>query len=653
MNVVKRSKEIDDSALAFTTAVAAAAAIIVALVLPALHFYYVYQYNIGSIESKTEINAKLISQLIGNNPRMWQFETLRIQELLVDTEHDTNTEVQRVFAKNGDLVAERATEAPLLGPIIRDSHPLYDAGVIVGRVEFERSLRPQLIQSFMVFLLSGLFGAGIFIALRAVPLRVLRKVIERASFLASHDALTNLPNRAVFQEWMAHTIADVERDGTPAAVLFLDLDHFKEVNDLLGHAAGDELLKQVSDRMSETLRQNDVLSRLGGDEFAIIQKRIAQPGGAAQLAQRLIAILSEPFDLFGQEAMIGASIGITMCEPGGRGDPAHLLQQADMALYRAKSGGRGNYQFFEEDMNRRLLERKMMEIDLRRALANDQLQLHFQPQIDLATSALIGVEALIRWNHPEQGWIAPDRFIPLAEETGLILPIGDWVIHTACRQARAWPSLKVAVNVSPVQFRRGDLVAVVRHALEESGMDAGRLELEITEGVLMQDTEATIAILTALKELGVKIAMDDFGTGYSSLSYLRRFPFDKIKIDRSFIADMGHDDHADSIISAVISLGRALGMKSNAEGVETIEQANLLRAQGCEEVQGFYFGRPMAGEHIDALVQSFQNGDAAAVATVAIASTADRATVSTQDNPPEIDTAEDAPISARAARAGA
>ncbi|WP_206454140.1 putative bifunctional diguanylate cyclase/phosphodiesterase, partial [Aurantimonas marina] len=620
--MLNRSKEIDDSALAFTTAVAAAAAMIVALVLPALHFYYVYEYNNGYIESTTEINAKLISQLIGNNPRMWQFETLRIEELLVSTEHDTTTDIQRVFAKNGDLVAERATDAPLLGPIIRDSHALYDAGVIVGRVEFERSLRPQLIQSFMVFLLSGLFGAGIFIALRAVPLCVLRKVIERASFLASHDALTNLPNRAVFQEWMAHTMADVERDGTPAAVLFLDLDHFKEVNDLLGHAAGDQLLQQASERMSAALRQNDVLSRLGGDEFAIIQKRIVQPAGAARLAQRLVAILAEPFDLSGQEVMIGASIGITICEPGGQADPSHLLQQADMALYRAKSGGRGNYQFFEEDMNRRLLERKMMEIDLRRALANDQLQLHFQPQIDLATSALIGVEALIRWNHPEQGWIAPDRFIPLAEETGLILPIGDWVIHTACRQAQAWPSLKVAVNVSPVQFRRGNLVAVVQHALEESGMDAGRLELEITEGVLLQDTDATIAILTALKELGVKIAMDDFGTGYSSLSYLRRFPFDKIKIDRSFIADIGRDKDADSIINAVISLGRALGMKSNAEGVETIEQADLLRAQGCEEVQGFYFGRPMAAEQIGALVHSARSGASIVADAVGISRTA-------------------------------
>lgn len=645
--MLKRSKEIDGSALTFTTAVAAAAATIVALVLPALHFYYVYQYNTGNIESNTEINAKLISQLVGNNPGMWQFETLRIQELLVGTEHDTNTEVQRVFAENGDLVAERATGGPLLGPIIRDSHPLYDAGVIVGRVEFERSLRPQLTQSFMVFVLSGLLGAGIFIALRAVPLRVLRRVIERASFLASHDALTDLPNRALFQEWMVHTMADVERDGTPAAVLFLDLDHFKEVNDLLGHAAGDELLKQVGERMSEALRQNDVLSRLGGDEFAIIQKRIAQPEGAAQLAQRLIAILSEPFDLSGQEAMIGASIGITICEPGRQADPSHLLQQADMALYRAKSGGRGNYQFFEEDMNRRLLERKTMEVDLRRALAKGQLQLHFQPQIDLSSNRLIGVEALIRWNHPEQGWIPPDRFIPLAEETGLILPIGEWVLTTACRQALAWPSLKVAVNVSPVQFRRGDLVAVVRHALEDTGMDAGRLELEITEGVLLQDTEATIATLTALKELGVKIAMDDFGTGYSSLSYLRRFPFDKIKIDRSFIADMGHDKDADSIINAVISLGRALGMKSNAEGVETIEQADLLRAQGCEEVQGFYFGRPMAGEQIDALLQSSRKGDAAAMAAIASTSAgADRATASTRGDSREFDAAEGIPFPA-------
>ncbi len=607
--MLKRSKEIDQSALTLTTAVAAAAAMIVALVIPVLHFYYVYQYNTGSIESKTEINAKLISQLIGHNPELWQFETLRINELLGDAGHHASMELQRVVVENGDLVAERATGgAPLLTPIIRDSHPLYDAGVVVGRVELERSLRPQLIQSLMVFVLSGLLGVGIFIALRAIPLRVLRGVIERASFLASHDALTGLPNRAVFQESMAHTISDVAREGTPSALLFLDLDHFKEVNDLLGHAAGDQLLKQASERMREALRQNDVLSRLGGDEFAIIQKRIAQPEGAAQLAQRLVALLAEPFDLSGQEVMIGASIGITICEPGGQTDPANLLQQADLALYRAKSSGRGNYQFFEEEMNRRLLERKTMEGDLRRALAKDQLLLHFQPQIDLETSALIGVEALIRWNHPEQGWIAPDRFIPLAEETGLILPIGDWVIHTACRQAQAWPHLKVAVNVSPMQFRRGDLVAVVRHALDESGIDAGRLELEITEGVLLQDTDATIAILTALKELGVQIAMDDFGTGYSSLSYLRRFPFDKIKIDRSFIADMGRDDHADSIINAVIGLGRALGMKSNAEGVETIEQAGLLKTLGCEEVQGFYFAKPMAGEHIDALVQAARDG---------------------------------------------
>jgi predicted signal transduction protein with EAL and GGDEF domain len=314
----------------------------------------------------------------------------------------------------------------------------------------------------------------------------------------------------------------------------------------------------------------------------------------------LVAALAPPFDIGGHEALVGVSVGIALAGEGS--DPEALLQGADLALYRAKAEGRGGHRFFEEEMNSRLRDRKALEQDLRRALGQGGLELHYQPQFDLPSRGLIGVEALLRWRHPERGSVPPADFVPLAEETGLILPLGDWVLRTACAQAVAWPGLQMAVNLSPAQFRQPDLAGMVARVLRETGLEPDRLELEITEGVLLHDTESTLATLAALKAQGVKIAMDDFGTGYSSLSYLRRFPFDKIKIDRSFVADLGTAPDADAIVRAIISLSHTLGMTANAEGVETADQAERLRAEGCEEVQGFYFGRPMPSGDVDALL---------------------------------------------------
>ena len=586
-------------AVHLTTAVALVTAVVVALLVPLAHYYFGNRYHSGSLAEVAHVYGRQLSQMIGRNPQLWEFETVRFDDLLRGRTPEGMDERKRVTSARGGMVVSVGAET-LAWPVVRAEAPLYDAGMEVGRLEIERSLRPLMVRSLGVFLLSGLLGCAVFLVLRTLPLRALRKAIARASFLASHDPLTGLPNRALFGEWLAHTVTDVSWSGMPAAVLCLDLDHFKETNDLLGHAAGDELLRQVAERMRGLIGVNDIMARLGGDEFAIIQNRTEQPAGSARLAERLIEVLSDPFDLCGSTATVGASIGICICEPGADMEGARLLQRADLALYRAKSEGRGNYQFFEEEMNQRLIERKAIEADLRQAIAREELELHYQPQVDLATGEVLGVEALLRWHHPERGWVGPDRFIQLAEETGLILPLGDWVIRTACRQALVWPNLNFAINVSPVQFRHGDLLDSVRAALAQTGIDPSRLELEITEGVLLNNTEDVLDILNGLKALGVRIAMDDFGTGYSSLSYLRRFPFDKIKIDRSFVLDLGNGDQAESIMDAVISLGRSLGMASNAEGVETLDQVEFLRDRGCKEVQGFYFARPMTGSALQA-----------------------------------------------------
>ncbi|MGD0107310.1 MAG: EAL domain-containing protein [Rhodopila sp.] len=418
-----------------------------------------------------------------------------------------------------------------------------------------------------------------------------RQVEARIAHMAHHDALTGLPNRVLFHERLAEAVARGRR-GETSAVLFLDLDHFKAVNDTLGHPVGDALLKEVTQRLLHQVRETDTVARLGGDEFAIVQSTVEVPDNVTPLALRIIEAVSAPYEFDGHQVTIGTSIGIAVI-PNDGDDPNQILKNADMALYRAKSDGRGRYRFFEPEMNARMQARRTLELDLRKALNDHEFEVFYQPLINLGTRSVCGFEALVRWRHPDKGLVQPSDFIPVAEETGLIVPLGDWVLRQACRDAMTWPNkLKVAVNLSPVQFGSRTLVADINAALRESGLEPERLELEITETVMLEGTDAVLEILHQLRNSGVRIALDDFGTGYSSLSYLRRFPFSKVKIDRSFIEGLGTGGDCNAIVAAVTNLCETLGMATTAEGVETAEQLKQLSAWHCTEAQGYLFSYP-------------------------------------------------------------
>jgi diguanylate cyclase (GGDEF)-like protein/PAS domain S-box-containing protein len=418
-----------------------------------------------------------------------------------------------------------------------------------------------------------------------------KRAESQIAYMAHHDALTDVANRVLFREQIERALA-TKRHGAPIAMMCLDLDRFKNVNDTLGHQTGDEVLKAVAGRLRQSVRDGDVIARLGGDEFAILQVAPNQPHDAEALAARLVDVLGQPYQVDGQEIVIGASVGVALTDEGCSA-PDQLLKRADLALYRAKADGRGTFRLFEPEMHTELHARRALELDLRRALASDEFELFYQPQVNISSNEVSGYEALIRWRHPERGLVSPAEFIPVAEETGLIAQMGEWVMRQACREAAAWPvGLKVAVNLSPVQFRSRALVDNVVSALATSGLAATRLELEITESVLLQDNETTLETLHQLRRLGVRIALDDFGTGYSSLSYLRSFPFDKIKIDQSFVRELSTRADCVAIVQSITRLGASLRMTTTAEGVETEEQVRLLRAAGCTEAQGYLFGRP-------------------------------------------------------------
>ena len=441
-----------------------------------------------------------------------------------------------------------------------------------------------------------------------------RAAETKLAHMARHDSLTGLANRAVLQEHVTH--AQTQPDNT-VAMLCLNLDRFKAINDALGHAAGDSLLRTVAQRLREGTQGTDLVVRLGGDEFAIVCCAATQPTATA-LAHRLIDALSQPIDIDQQQVVIGASIGVVLSTAAS--DTAEtLLRSADIALYRAKADGRGAVCLFEIEMDVLAQARRTLEIELRSALALQQFELFYQPLVNAGRGSIEGFEALLRWRHPDRGLISPAVFIPVAEEIGLIGPLGEWVISRACHEAATWPgSVKVAVNLSPAQFRHRSMTEHVQAALELSGLPAGRLELEITESVLLQDDADVMRTLFALRALGVRISMDDFGTGYSSLSYLRRFPFDKIKIDQSFVQGMAKHDDCRAIVRAVIGLGQSLKIAVNAEGVETAEQWEALRAEGCNQVQGYLFSKPRPGgdvvqmlsEHGNATMPSLKHEEA-------------------------------------------
>jgi diguanylate cyclase (GGDEF)-like protein len=420
----------------------------------------------------------------------------------------------------------------------------------------------------------------------------LHALTGRLAHAANHDALTGLANRVLFHEQLEAHLTRWQQKGIGFAALCLDLDRFKSVNDTLGHEVGDALLKAVADRLRNCLRDGATVARLGGDEFGILHEAPDGLEPCTALARRIVERLSAPYSVAGQEIVIGASIGIAPVK-ADIVSPDQMLKRADLALYEAKSQGRGLFCYFEPGMEARLDARRSLEIDLRKALANDEFELFFQPQVNLKLNQINGFEALLRWRHPTWGKVSPAEYIPVAEEIGLISPLGEWVIRTACAEAVKWPrGIKVAVNLSPVQFRSGTLVHSVRHALERTGLPPRRLELELTETSLLDETEATMAALHELRRLGVRIALDDFGTGYSSLSYLRSFPFDRIKLDRSFVRDLASRRDAMTIVQSIASLGAGLGMATVAEGVETKEQLLQVQTAGYTEAQGYYFGRP-------------------------------------------------------------
>jgi diguanylate cyclase (GGDEF)-like protein len=442
---------------------------------------------------------------------------------------------------------------------------------------------------------------GLYQKLRA-EMAVREEADARSLYLAYHDSLTGLSNRLLFKEQLERALADVSETPNPVAVLFVDLDGFKSVNDTLGHSIGDQLLKSIAIRIRDVLPENGSLARFGGDEFAILQTSVGQPSAAIQLAEQIIEVVGRPSFIEGCDVSVTASVGIAVANADSM-NAENFLKSADIAMYGAKAKGPGNYRMFDPEMEAVVQARTALEREMRNGIVHNQFRVFYQPLVNLETQEVTAFEALMRWEHPERGLVSPAEFIPLAEDTGLIVRLGEWTMREACSEAMNWPAdIAVSVNLSAVQFAKGDLVATVMNALASSGLSASRLELEVTESVMLERTDHNMRILDQLHELGVRIAMDDFGTGYSSIGYLRSFKFDKLKIDRSFVKDLLADEKSLAIVRAIVGLGASFGITTTAEGVETEDQRKCLSHEGCTEVQGYLYSKPLPPDQISALL---------------------------------------------------
>ena len=453
---------------------------------------------------------------------------------------------------------------------------------------------------FVALLAVGLFSGFMFSHVQQVTTELVTRE-ARATHLANHDVLSGLPNRALLTKRLDAELARIGNGSDGAAILFMDLDRFKDINDTFGHHAGDQLIRIVAQRLQGVLRGSDVLARFGGDEFAILQTNVRTPHDCATLAHRILDVIHEPIEMGGTMAQVGVSIGIAIAPENGT-DRDRLMRLADLALYRSKHEGRNRYSFFEIGMDDALRLRKMVEDDLRGAIERNELTMAYQPQFSADGRKILGVEALVRWTYPVHGAVSPADFIPVAEERGLIGALGEWVLRQSCREARNWKNLTVAVNVSPIQFRQKDFVSSVTRILHEEQIDPTRIELELTEGVIVEDADAAESAMMELRAVGLRFALDDFGTGYSSLIYLRRFAFDKIKIDRSFLELMETTGESAILVHSIVHLGRALGLTVTAEGVETTEQQRFLQAVGCHQLQGFLFCKPISAASMTELL---------------------------------------------------
>jgi diguanylate cyclase (GGDEF)-like protein len=584
------------------TVLAGLAALVIAIAPPLTSVLAARDRLYGALETSARLHAAEVAIVARQTPRFWEFDGLHVSA--PDARQFQEVERRRVYDLTGRLVIETAPSSELIWPVLSVRAPIMDGQVLRGEAEASRSFRAGLIRSSWAALASSLAAALIFVLLRIVPMHLLHQALARASYLSAHDVLTGLPNRALFADRLQQALAQGRRLGRPPALFCIDVDQFKAINDTLGHPAGDRLLCALSDRLVGCLREGDTLARLGGDEFAIIQPYPASTDDLEALASRLLRVARLPIKIGGQLAYASISIGIALAD--GQMDAAFLLQNADIALYRAKDNGRSQWCLFDPEMNARLQRRRELENDLRLAVSGNQLVLHYQPQVELEHDRVVGAEALVRWNRGGNGLVPPEQFMSVAEETGLICPIGAWVLEEACRTAATWPrEISIAVNVSAAQFRTADLDAAILNALRSSGLAPSRLELEITESLLLNDTSDTLRVLNRLRAVGVRLAMDDFGTGYSSLGYLHKFHFDKIKIDRHFVEYLTSDPYSAAIVDAVVVMSKALGATTIAEGVETVEQAELLRQKGCKEVQGYLYGRPMPAADFAAVLANY------------------------------------------------
>jgi diguanylate cyclase (GGDEF)-like protein len=500
------------------------------------------------------------------------------------------------------LVSDETDESARAKMVLRDVEG-HRIGALAWTPAQPGNERALWFAAILVFF-ATLFAAFVVYHSRRVA-RVLVESEARAQQLAGQDLLSGLPNRALFNQYLDAEIGRTSRTGSAFALFYLDLDRFKEINDSFGHEAGDRMIIAATQRVSAILRGGDRLARLGGDEFAILQTEVRSPRDCEKLAKRILQEMAQPFDLGEQKVFAGISVGIAL-HPHDAKDSQGLIRRADLALYRAKNEGRNRFCFFEQRMGEELRMRKTVEDELRAAIDRDELMAQYQPILSADGEKLVGVEALVRWRHPVHGLISPERFVGLAEDSGLILPLGEWVLRRACTDARRWPHLYVAVNVSPIQFRHNAFPAAVERILKETGMDPSRLELELTEGVIVKDADQAENAIIELRAKGVRLALDDFGIGYSSLIYLRRFAFDKIKIDKSFLQSMEMTGESAIILHSIVHLGRALGLTVTAEGIETEDQQRFLQALGCHELQGFLFSQPLDAEELTMLVEHRQ-----------------------------------------------
>ncbi|TAL25455.1 MAG: EAL domain-containing protein [Nitrospirae bacterium] len=583
-----------------------------AITVPAVYFLQSYQHTIGNMEAEAEANAHIVTAVISRNPNLWQYEQIRLLELLPNTSRTGSVEALRILTSEDEVVAEKMNR--MNGPFIKRSHAIFDSGLSVGRVEVIQSLRPLLVDTGILATVGLFIGLFLFITFKNLPVRAIQQAEEQLLYNALHDALTGLPNRTLFLDRLERAInRSKRRKDYLFAILFLDLDNFKLVNDSLGHEAGDELLVQTGKRIETHLRAGDTiarfgkdenvtLARFGGDEFVILLDDIREISNAVSVAKRMLDRLGDAFVINRQQVFTTASIGIALNVSEYK-EPVDLLRNADLAMYRAKSLGKARYEIFDETLHEQVIARLQLESSLRLALERKEFLVFYQPFVSLGSGRIIGMEALVRWNHPERGLIQPGNFISAAEENGLILPIGEFVLRTACAQARAFhdagfPFLRLAVNFSSHQFERQNLPDLVERALAETGFPAQSFELEITETIAMKDTEFSLKTLENLSSLGVDIVIDDFGTGYSSLGYLKKFRINKVKIDRSFISDSTTNPDSAEIALATIALAHTLHLRVIAEGVETKEQIDFLRKNKCDEMQGYLFSRPVPADEM-------------------------------------------------------